>query len=1062
MHRLLVGVVGALCVAGCSLDLALPPVNQVSIELGGSLVAPRERLALEAKGGAPPYRFSFAPGSPASGEGATLSEAGEYQAGARGLAQDLVRVSDASGAVAEARLNVGPPLAITPALSAIAPGGRVTFTASGGKPPYVFSLPDGGTLPGGEYDAPPPGDRVESITLTDATGDALAAARALVSIGTSLVIYPGTAAVAPRETLLFVGLGGQSSYRFALAPDAGSDGASPATIDATGRYQAGSGEGRTGPSVDRVVITDRNGATATADVTVGPSLQAISPLSAVRPGEPLTLAASGGKPPYRYDWAPRGDRSDGNVDEAAGLYTPGLNSGAVDLLQVTDATGSTAAFSPLVVGPLTLRVPRGGGTQLLPADFDGDGDGDLAVLDEPSGALTTFLRPGRASQLLVQQSLEPSTVLAGVGPIGGSFATDLVQLTPTALEVSFGGSSGLQAPQRRWTFPQVPFARASFSRGVLTRWSTGPTPCIGLVVQGLSLAGLQEPLCLEASPATPFALGASHLDASSVFFSLPDPAGSTTWSASVPGPLELRYVNFSSFTVVRSAQLPLPAGTRVGRSSSSAVGGANQVLDDATVVGGGRALVLLQNTDGGSNLLWGVDLLGPSSAWGPARLDTPAPARGIAAMQERDGAPLVAAWDHLTGVVPLVSVQPDGGSALRQRLALPDPVTVAAFGDLDADGTPDLAVGSEARGQVQVLWGEGGGVFGTRARFRGFGKVRPETADVDRDGRTDVVSVERDVVGVSWAVDAGGQLAVGPRSALGVVPVQLMVDDFTARGEADLLLADERGGLHVAPGSQGHFGAPQPLVTVDGTPAIGSVAYWSRAELGGAAAGPDVISTVVEGGRTVHFELAVRLAGSTARRLPLPMPRAQCILTPAAADVDGTGVDDLVTVCLDGTRFDAWVAPSSGAGATLSVGAWSLLPGGPIAGQPFLLARGSPTGPLQLLTTETVYRLARINGAFTLVAEPLPAGTILNGGWLGRVSASGARPDLIVAEPGSETIGVYAWSGSSWVRRQVLPLRWQSGLFFLERTPQGAADVLLRDLGGSATLLVNDGLGTLR
>jgi hypothetical protein len=174
-------------------------------------------------------------------------------------------------------VTVGAPLSLTPPLSVVAPGGRVRFVAAGGLPPWKFSLADGGVVPDGDYQATAPA-RVEEITLTDATDDPAAVARAQVSVGNALAIFPRQLAVAPRERVGFIALGGQPPYTFSLGPGSGSGGAAAPTIDpATGAYVAGSNDANP-TATDDVVVTDANGQATHATVTVGAALR-IGPLA---------------------------------------------------------------------------------------------------------------------------------------------------------------------------------------------------------------------------------------------------------------------------------------------------------------------------------------------------------------------------------------------------------------------------------------------------------------------------------------------------------------------------------------------------------------------------------------------------------------------------------------------------------------------------------------------------------------------------------------------------------------------------------------------------------------
>src|SRR5258706_3698598 len=96
----------ALASASCSRGFELPSAAPLAVSPSFASVAPREKLALVASGGAGGYRFAFAQGGKLSGDDAAVDATGDYQAGARGSAQDLLDVVDAAGAPGQARGTV--------------------------------------------------------------------------------------------------------------------------------------------------------------------------------------------------------------------------------------------------------------------------------------------------------------------------------------------------------------------------------------------------------------------------------------------------------------------------------------------------------------------------------------------------------------------------------------------------------------------------------------------------------------------------------------------------------------------------------------------------------------------------------------------------------------------------------------------------------------------------------------------------------------------------------------------------------------------------------------------
>lgn len=398
----------------CQRNLDLPPPpSTVALSASPAFVAlaPRETTTIAGLGGAGGYTFAFAQGGRLSGTDATIgATTGLYRAGSDGSAVDVVVVKDAAGRTATASISVGPRLVVTPVSPSVTPGGKVTFVGSGGKAPYGYAFTvagngSAGTIAAdGTYTAGPTGPSTDVIQVTDFVG---AVVTTSVSVGQALRIYRSeTRAVAPHESVAFVALGGKPGYTFSLVTPAGSG--TGARIDAsTGVYTAGDRLGATDPGTgtvsDVIRVTDSADVpqSATYTVVVGPRLALSLSATEIHPGEATQLVASGGKAPYTFGFTPRvaptvrdatrvaggngGNRSGGSVDAISGTYRPGNSPGAVDFLQLTDATGAPAAI---------VKGPPVGGTQLaigsgvtgcVGMNLDGDASGDVAFFGQAGG-----------------------------------------------------------------------------------------------------------------------------------------------------------------------------------------------------------------------------------------------------------------------------------------------------------------------------------------------------------------------------------------------------------------------------------------------------------------------------------------------------------------------------------------------------------------------------------------------------------------------------------------------------------------------------------------------------
>ncbi len=309
---------------------------------GGPSITPRaltlqagDRRTFEVKGGQPPYTFTIASG------GGTLRTIdgthAEYTApGEAGTA--VLRVSDGKGNRADASVTIAPPpppaLEISPAPAQVPAGDRITFQASGGTPPYAFSVASGpGTIgaASGVYSAPAsPGAAV--VRVTDDQG---ATADAQVTVTSPLSLLPAQVTLQPGEKRTFAAQGGQPPYTFSLASGGG-------TLSPLGGNQAEyTAPAAATTAVIRVTDALGNRDTATVRVNAPPPADRLVILPAsvtVRPGGTVTFTASGGTPPYTFSLTrSRG----GRVDAASGVYTAPILPNREEVT-VTDAAGGRA------------------------------------------------------------------------------------------------------------------------------------------------------------------------------------------------------------------------------------------------------------------------------------------------------------------------------------------------------------------------------------------------------------------------------------------------------------------------------------------------------------------------------------------------------------------------------------------------------------------------------------------------------------------------------------------------------------------------------------------------
>lgn len=827
MRRVVLPVALLLAVS-CSRDLDLPSPNRLTADPLFPTVAPRQAVAIAGKGGAGGYAYDFAEGGRLSGAGVTIDRAtGAYRAGADGSAQDVVVVQDGAGSAVEVRVTVTARLMVTPAEAYLSPGATLKAVVSGGWAPYTVTfVPDTGStgeLLGDTYTAGGEGDVVDRVRITDLTGDPAAVATLVVHVGPRVRLYPPAASVAPREALPLVGLGGAPPYTFTIRQMQSGTAEDPASVSPDGTYVAGTNLGGAA-CTDVVRVTDSLGQHAETTIQVGAPLALSIPVTTVEPGVPVALVATGGKPPYTFELDRRGNRSAGAVDSASGVYTPGPNYGARDLLVVRDVTGTVARLpSPPVVGArrvaarprvyrcvvadvngdarddaLLLRWDPNGSSVLLDvtvltepwgrepstetywlpetlgdprafaADLDGDGHDELWLV---SGTTARPLVPDLSGRLSLgaARTLPSAAQKAAVAIAGG------LRFYTTETCVAAGPRNGIR------TFDWMVGAEPGAATCVGLPWTAGQ-PVRAIAAGDANGDGNPDVVWTEPIDGGPNArrLLVAFGDAAGTFpgaphasMLFPDPGGGTIWA----------YREFYTDPDGALQVFPGGAGVRVG-----------------DVGHGGLAALALWEV--GTASVQVVDPFRAASGWGNAT--------GF-----RVSGGTIVAWDYTKDTVAGYAWDPTGTPSFAARDVLPVPTPLqegpgsVCLADLDGDGTPDLVAPAAASGLVSIYRGDGGGAHGTRARFEGPLTARTVAlaGDVDGDGAGDVVvGNEEPALSVLWGGDR--QLARAAETQLALAPRALAAGDFLGAGGRSVLVLDEGGDLTARPVSaEGAIGA---------------------------------------------------------------------------------------------------------------------------------------------------------------------------------------------------------------------------------------------------------------
>ena len=184
------------------------------------------------------------------------------------------------------------PLAIYPAVVAVAAGGTVEFAATGGAPGYSFRVvePGGGTIDAnGTYTAPGVAGEF-TVEVTDQLGD-VSMGIAYVVVQQALRIEPTSATVGFGEKQSFAAIGGTAPYQFGFDGDVG-------TIDESG----GEFTAHEITGYGFVALTDANGAyvTAVVYVTDDTTLMLTADRNPIQQDDDVGITTYGGSGGYNY------------------------------------------------------------------------------------------------------------------------------------------------------------------------------------------------------------------------------------------------------------------------------------------------------------------------------------------------------------------------------------------------------------------------------------------------------------------------------------------------------------------------------------------------------------------------------------------------------------------------------------------------------------------------------------------------------------------------------------------------------------------------------------------
>ncbi len=345
--------------------LAISPAT-VTLNLG-------DNISFSTAGGVPPYTYSLV--TPIGGTGENLTVGGTYTAPSDTTGTATVRVTDGVSATSDASVTVTPAaaLAISPSTVTLNLADSISFSASGGVPPYTYSLvtPIGGTgegLAGGTYTAPSDTTGTATVRVTDGVS-ATSDASVTVTPAAALAISPSTVTLNLGDNISFSAAGGVPPYTYSLFTPIIGTGESLVS----NTYTAPSDT--TGTATVRV--TDNVGATSDAAVTVTPAAAlSISPSTvALNLADSINFSASGGVPPYTYSlFTAIGGTGEGLVSNT---YTAPSDAVGTATVRVTDNEGTTTDATVTVTPASALAISPAAVTLNLTDSIDFSASGGV-------------------------------------------------------------------------------------------------------------------------------------------------------------------------------------------------------------------------------------------------------------------------------------------------------------------------------------------------------------------------------------------------------------------------------------------------------------------------------------------------------------------------------------------------------------------------------------------------------------------------------------------------------------------------------------------------------------
>ena len=510
----------------------------------------------------------------------------------------------------------------------------------------------------------------------------------------------------------------------------------------------------------------------------------------------------------------------------------------------------------------------GGGVPLISADFNGDGNLDLATYNYVTDEVSILLGNGGGGFQLGSQFASGAPMVAD--DFNGDGRIDLASAGPDGVSILLGNGDGTFQAATTYSLGFSPFAvvAGDFSdNGILDLAAIG-TPESG---QGGELAILMGNGDGTFQPAVIYPVG-------------DDPENLLAGDFAGNGKLDLAFT-FDSDPKTASAGESNTVSVMAGNGDGTFQPPANYVVVSSEGMQSIASMVAEDFTGDGT-----LDLL-------------------VSAQVSTNGPPSTSFRGNTVSI--LVGNGDDTFQASRTLLKFPEPLLGGVLyslslvaGDFNGDGIGDLAIDNPNTNQVSVVLGNSAGTAQSVLNDPANGAFSLVAGDFAGNGRLDLVGLNSSSVATllnngDGTFTSASQLAITPQATP-------LVADVTGDGTDDVLVVNGSGEILYRQGVPGQPGTFEPPIILNPPLPDGSNPYASRdiAWLPNTDQGPVLASVDTQKNAIIFYAYRdggfVRLSGSLATgQFP-----AQIV----AADLNGDGMTDLVVRNAGGDTLSVFLA----------------------------------------------------------------------------------------------------------------------------------------------------------